>query len=105
MLVAFSLCWLGIGLWVLADPGRMQRALALAPSSLRSAAARLAGTGALALAAWSLAFPVSLVVVVLLILFMTTLTMAVLLFPLRPRIYALTLPLAALVAAVARVFR
>ena len=106
---ALSLCWLGTGLWVLADAQRLERV-----GSQRLAAALLGsgwlerwgwlvrcGAGALLVAA---ALPLvrreggALGCVALLLSLMAVLSVAVLSFPLRPRLYAASVVLSGLLA-------
>lgn len=100
MLLSLCLCWLGSGAWLLADPRRLQRLRPLRPlpsSALSSLGLRVLGFALLLLAAAPLIRRegVALGSVALLLVLMTTLSLAVLLFPLRPRWYALSLALAA----------
>jgi hypothetical protein len=102
MILAGCLCWLGVGLWLLSDARRTRRLGPTAPSLTPSwsRALRLLG-GMLVLGA---AGPLgrdlgaALAVAALLVLAMTVLSLAVVLFPLRPRGYAASLPVALLVA-------
>ena len=97
MLLSASLAWLGIGLLVLADPGRARQLLRLEPRAVLRWLARLTGAGLLLLSAWPLA-PApggALTLVTLLLVAMTMASSAVLLMPLRPRLYLLTLPFSA----------
>ncbi|MEY4547684.1 MAG: hypothetical protein RL685_3879 [Pseudomonadota bacterium] len=100
MLLSLSLCWLGTGAWLLADTRRLQRLWPLEPSSQRSSSLRALGLALLLLAAAPLVRREGLALgsVALLLVLMTTLSLAVLLFPLRPRWYAVTLALAAVLS-------
>jgi hypothetical protein len=100
--LAGCLCWLGVGLWLLSDAARARRLGPTAPrlTPAGSRALRLLG-GMLVLGA---AVPLgrdlgaALAVAALLVLAMTVLSLAVVLFPLRPREYAASLPMALLLA-------
>jgi len=102
MMLALSLAWLGVGLLVLANPERAQRALACKPGPVLAWLTRTMGAGLLALAAWPLACETStaLSVVALLLAAMALSSLAALLLPLRPRLYAASMPLSALTAAI-----
>jgi hypothetical protein len=112
MTAAAASCWLGVGLWLLADSAR---ALRLRPPLVAAAFALTRGWvralrgagGALVLGAGlqlirelglALAAPA------LLVLAMAVLSLAVLIYPLRPRWYAASLPLALAVAIVSGVW-
>ena len=101
MLMAAALCWLGVGLWLLAHPARAARAL---PRSVLvtapARAVRCIGIALLLAAGLPLAreLGAGLGAVGLLALWMTALSVAVILFPLSPRGYAASLPLALFVA-------
>jgi hypothetical protein len=100
MTQASALCWLGVGLWLLADSRRLHRlaALQLSPPS----AGALRGAGCLLVLGASVplvqALGAPLAVAALLVLAMAVLSLAVVLFPLRPRWYALSLPVALVIA-------
>lgn len=100
MLLSLSLCWLGTGAWLFADPRRVQRVwpppAIFQPSPRRSLLLRALGLALLILAATPLVRQQGLALggVALLLVLMTTLSIAVLLFPLRPRWYAASLALA-----------
>jgi hypothetical protein len=102
MTLAGCLCWIGVGLWLLSDAARTRRLGSMAPSLTPSGsrALRLLG-GTLILGA---AVPLgrelgaALAVAALLVLAMTVSSLAVVLFPLRPRGYAASLPVALLIA-------
>jgi hypothetical protein len=94
-----SLCWLGTGLWLLADQKRLRRvwALSLQPWQarlLRWLAAALVLVSALPLVS---AQGAALASVAALLALMAALSVAVLLFPLRPRWYAASVAGAGLV--------
>jgi hypothetical protein len=107
MLLSLSLCWLGTGAWLFADPRSGQRLRPLQPlwllrpllqpSPRRSLGLRALGLALLLPAAAPLVRQEGLALgsVTLLLILMTTLSLAVLLFPLRPRWYAASLALAA----------
>jgi len=115
--MAAALCWLGVGLWLLAHPPRAARALpASAPAALarlraltpaRARALRLLGIALLLAASLPLSreLGAALAGVGLIVLAMTALSLAVILFPLRPRLYAASLPVALLAAAAAGALR
>jgi Protein of unknown function (DUF3325) len=97
MLLSISLAWLGIGLLLLANPQRARQLLGLQPGALLRWLARLTGTGLLVLSAWPLA-PApggALTLVTFLLVAMGVASSAVLLMPLRPRLYLLSLPISA----------
>jgi hypothetical protein len=98
--LASALCWLGVGLWLLADAARMRRLAALRRPAAAARALRISG-GVLILAAVvplvrDLGAPLG--VAAMLVLAMTVLSLAVVVFPLRPRWYAATLPVALVIA-------
>jgi len=99
-MLALSLCWLGTGLWVLADAGRAQRVAPLRVTATHGWLLRALGT-ALLLWCW---VPLSreegsaLGGVAWLLSLATALSLAVLTFPLRPRLYAVSIGLAAVTA-------
>ena len=97
MTLAGCLCWLGVGLWLLSDAARARRLGPTAPSLTpsRSRALRLLGSLLVLGAAVPLGrdLGAALTVAALLVLAMTVLSLAVL-FPLRPRGYAASLPVA-----------
>ena len=99
MALSFSLCWLATGLWVLADARRGQR-VGLCVDGRRSRLARGLACVLLASAALPLLRRegVALGSVALLVLLMAVLSVAVLVFPLRPRWYLASLALSSLVA-------
>jgi hypothetical protein len=101
MLLSTSLAWLGIGLLVLANPERARRALGLGPSPILAWLLRCAGAGLLAVSGSPIAPEAggALTVVSALLVAMALASISVLVVPLRPRYYALTLPLCAVVAA------
>lgn len=97
MLLSISLAWLGSGLLLLANPRRARQLLGLEPGALLGWLARLSGAGLLVLSAWPLA-PApggALTLVTLLLIAMSMASGAVLLMPLRPRLYLLTLSISA----------
>jgi hypothetical protein len=105
--LALSLCWLGTGLWVLADAERLKRVgwrrlAALLRSAGWSWCVRC-GASVLLLAA---ALPLvrldggALGGVALLLALMAVLSVAVLSFPVRPRLYAASVALSGLLALV-----
>jgi len=104
-MLALSLCWFGTGLWLLADAGRAQR---IAPrfTAVPGWLLRALGTAVLL---WGLV-PLcreegsALGGVAWLLLLATALSLAVLTFPLRPRLYAASIGLAALAALAVLVF-
>lgn len=99
MTLPFSLCWLAIGFWVLADQRRAQR-VGLSMDRLRSRIARgLAGV-LLVGAALPLVHGegAALGSVALLLVSTAALSLAVLAFPLRPRWYLASLALSSVVA-------
>lgn len=103
MTLSFSLCWLATGLWVLADARRAQRVglfLDRAPvGGLRSRLLRGVACALLAGAALPLLRQgAALGSVALLLVLMAVLSLAVLVFPLRPRWYLASLALSGLVA-------
>lgn len=97
---AVACCWLAVGLWLLADAGRGRRVV---PIALAVGARRALRAGGLLLVA-AAAVPLvrelgpALALTALLLVLMAALSVAVLCFPLRPRWYALSLPLALLLA-------
>ena len=104
MALSFSLCWLATGLWVLADARRAQRVGLwvdeLCVDGPRSRFMRGLACALLAGAALPLLRRegVALGSVALLVLLMAVLSVAVLVFPLRPRWYLASLALSSLVA-------
>jgi hypothetical protein len=103
MLLSASLAWLGVGLLVLADPRRARELLRFESGAALRWLARLTGAGLLVLSAWPLA-PApggALTVVTLLLVAMGVASSAVLVMPLRPRLYLLTLPVSAACAILA----
>jgi hypothetical protein len=102
MTLAGCLCWLGIGLWLLSDAARARRLGLTAPrlTPPGSLALRLLGSVLVLGAAVPLGreLGAALAVAVLLVLAMTVSSVAVVLFPLRPRGYAASLPVALLIA-------
>jgi len=105
-MLALSLCWFGTGLWLLADARRAQQVAPLRFTGVPGWLLRALGTAAL-LWAW---VPLSreqggaLGGVAWLLSLATALSLAVLTFPLRPRLYAASIGLAALIALGALVF-
>ena len=99
MTLSFSLCWLATGLWVLADARRAQRA-GLQVDGLRARLLRGLGCALLAGAVLPLlrSEGAALGSVALLVELMAALSLAVLVFPLRPRWYVASLALSSLVA-------
>jgi hypothetical protein len=98
MTLSFSLCWLAIGLWVLAEPRRARRA-GLSVDGRRARLLRCLAGALLAGAALPLLQQgAALGSVALLLLLTAVLSLAVLAFPLRPRWYLASLALASLVA-------
>ncbi|HEU4579248.1 MAG TPA: hypothetical protein VFS67_13380 [Polyangiaceae bacterium] len=105
MMLSLSLCWLAIGLWVLADARRAQRAglaqLALAVGERRAWLSR--GVACLLLAGAALPLwqqeGIALGSVSLLLVLSAGLSLAVLALPLRPRWYLASLALSSLSAA------
>jgi hypothetical protein len=96
--VAFA--WLAVGLLVLAEPARAQRVLAWRASGVGSWLLRGLGTAALVIGAWLLVPRCGNVLAVagMLLVAMACASIAVLLVPLRPRLYAATVAAAGLVA-------
>jgi hypothetical protein len=105
--LALSLCWFGTGLWLLADAERLkrlgwQRLVALLLRARWGRGVRC-GAGALLLAA---ALPLvqldggALGGVALLLALMAVLSVAVLSFPVRPRLYAASVALSGLLVLV-----
>ena len=101
MISSLALCWFGVGLLLVADPARMERVLGRSPAPLVSWLLRGLGTAALVASAWALRSELSgaLVPVAALLGAMATCSLVSLFAPLRPRLYALTIPASALVAA------
>jgi cbb3-type cytochrome oxidase subunit 3 len=104
MTLSFSLCWLATGLWVLADARRAQRAgLFLNRAHVERLRSRLLRGLACALLAGAL-LPLlqqegaALGSVAWLLVLMAVLSLAVLMFPLRPRWYLASVALSGLVA-------
>ena len=99
---ALALCWLGIGLWLLADATRANRVAPVPVTPTRARLLRTAGGLLIAAAAAPLAreLGIALGLTALLVLAMAALSVAVVLFPVRPRWYAASLPLALLLALV-----
>jgi hypothetical protein len=108
MTLAGCLCWLGVGLWLLSDAARARRLGPTAPSLTpsRSRALRLLGSMLVLGAAVPLGrdLGAALTVAALLVLAMTVLSLAVVLFPLRPRGYVASLPVALLIAIATRIW-
>jgi hypothetical protein len=107
MALSFSLCWVGIALIVLAAPERLRAVLPLEPSRLASRVMRLLGSLGVLLAVFALAPETgsALAVVGTLVSVMTVASLSALLVPLRPRLYAASVPVVALAAAVLLVLR
>jgi uncharacterized protein DUF3325 len=99
MALSFSLCWLATGLWVLADTRRAQR-VGMKIDGPRSRLLRGLGCALLVGALLPLLQRegVALGGVTLLLVLMAVLSLAVLLFPLRPRWYLASLALTGAVA-------
>jgi hypothetical protein len=98
MTIGVLWCWLSVGLFVVAEPRRAARVLTLAPGAciaMRCAGAALLVAGALAL---TRELGTSLGFVLFLLSLAAISSLAVPLFSLRPRAYALTLPAAAISA-------
>jgi hypothetical protein len=103
-MLALSSCWLGTGLWLLADARRARRVAPLRLTALHVWLLRALGTAVLL---WCLVLLTreqgsALGAVAWLLSLATALSLAVLTFPLRPRLYAASIGLAA-VSAVALV--
>jgi hypothetical protein len=100
----FALCWVGIGVWVLCDGVRLRRVTRRAWSPARTRGGRLLSVALLAVAAALLIERLGsgLGGVTLLLLAAVAASLAVVLFSLWPRAYAVSLPLAALVASLWR---
>lgn len=102
MTLAGALCWLGVGLWLLTDAARARRFGPSTPSLTPgwSRTLRLLGTGLIIAAVVPLGrdLGAALAFATLLVLAMTVSSLAVVLFPLRPRWYAASLPVALLIA-------
>jgi hypothetical protein len=94
--LAAALCWLGAGLWLLADGARLRRLAAVPLTRAGALGLRLSGGGLVLGAGVALEreLGAALATVALLVLTMAALSLAVLLFPLRPRWYAASLPMA-----------
>ena len=97
---AVACSWLAVGLWLLADAGRLRRVVPMALGGggrrgLHAVALGLLVAGALPLVREQ---GTALALTSLLLLVMAALSVAVLCFPLRPRWYALSLPVALLLA-------
>jgi hypothetical protein len=101
---AVALCWLGIGLWVLANGARRARVTGRAAGSAGALGARLlslvlvGAAGAPLVSGLGIGFGG----VALLLLAMSAASLAVVSFSLWPRAYAASLPVAALVAIAVR---
>ncbi|HKO94461.1 MAG TPA: hypothetical protein VJU61_25080 [Polyangiaceae bacterium] len=106
-MLALSLCWLGTGLWVLADGARAKRVAPLQLTVVHGWLLRALGT--LVLLACMLPLfgeeGVALGAVAWLLLLATALSFAVLAFPLRPRLYVASLGVAAVTALAAAVLQ
>jgi hypothetical protein len=100
MIASFCLCWLGIGLFMLSRPQRTSRVFPRSPGARGLMLARLGAWTALLGAAATVMreSPSALGFVTLLLGLMAALSVAVLVFPLRPRLYAASLPMVGLVA-------
>ena len=100
MILALSSSWLGVGLWLLADPRRAQRVAPLRLTAAHRWLLRGLGTAALLCCLVSLSRQEggALGVVAWLLAVATALSVAVLTFPLRPRWYAASIGLAAATA-------
>jgi hypothetical protein len=100
MTLASALCWLGVGLWLLADAARVRRLAALSLTAAPASALRISGgvllLGAVVPLERELGAPLA--VVALLVIAMAALSLAAVMFPLRPRWYVATLPAALVIA-------
>jgi len=105
-MLALSSSWLGIGLWVLADAARAQRVAPLRLTATHGWLLRGLGMGVLlgCLLPLSREEGGALGAVAWLLALATSLSVAVLVFPLRPRWYALSLGVAAATALALAVF-
>jgi hypothetical protein len=94
--LALASCWLGVGLWLLADEARLRRLSAVSLSRAGALALRLSGGGLVLGAGIALERTLggALATPALLVLTMAALSLAVLMFPLWPRWYAASLPMA-----------
>jgi hypothetical protein len=102
MISALSLGWLGIGLLVLTSPQRAPQLLSREPGRPIVWLARTLGAGLLVPSAWPLAAAsgTALRLVAMLVATMAMTSLAVLLVPLRPRLYAASVVGAALTAGI-----
>lgn len=105
-MLALSSSWLGVGLWVLADAARAQRVAPLRLTPAQRWLLRGLGTAALlgCLGSLSRQEGGALGTVAWLLVLATALSIAVLLFALRPRWYAASVALAAAAALVLAAF-
>jgi hypothetical protein len=96
--IALLWCWLGVGMMVFADARRASRVTKMLAG--HGVAMRFGAPGVFALAGFWVArdLGVALGIVVLLLEITAAMSAAVLLFALRPRAYAATLPAAAISA-------
>lgn len=101
MIASFALCWLGTGLLLAANAERMRLFLGRAPTPSASWLLRGAGTAAMVGSVWALRSELegALILIAAMIAAMGVTSLSSLLAPAWPRLYALTVPLSALVAA------
>ena len=103
MMLSFSLAWLGVGLLVFANPVRARQVMSLTPDTASAWLTRIVGGGVLLGSAWVLAAELgsALSIVAALIAAMVATSVAALLASVSPRLYAASLPVSALAAALA----
>ena len=100
MIVSALLCWLGVGSLALANPKRLERVLGRRAPSAATWVLRAFGLGALLASVWIMRTELdgALALVSALIALMVASSIAALLAPLRPRLYASSMPLALIAA-------